>query len=421
MSTSKLPTNRATQEAVSPNNILLTTFVVPIFVSAALLFAVQPMFTKMVLPQLGGAASVWSVAMVFFQTTLLAGYGYAHLLTRFAPGRASVVIHLTVLVAACFALPLHIATGWGRTPAVGEACWLLGLFAMSIGLPFVALAGNGPLLQAWFVRTHHPAAKDPYFLYAASNVGSFLALVSYPLVVEPFVRLGDQTWLWTVGFFALILLIGGCGALLLRSPNLPPIAATAGGEESAPPTWRDVVTWVALTAVPSGLLIAVTAHISTDVAAVPLLWVLPLALYLLTFVIVFQTRPLIPHRLVVNLQPIFILGLVVVLIIVPIGWILGLLAVHLIVFFVCALMCHGELARRRPAPQHLTGFYMWISAGGVVGGILAGLIAPHVFDWVAEYPLLIVLAVLSRPGLAVPAGRAGRYRLLGAIGVALQV
>ena len=161
--------------------------------SAALLFVVQPMFTKMVLPRLGGAPSVWSVAIVFFQAALLAGYGYAHLLTRFAPGRTSVVIHLAVMVAACFALPLSIATGWGEPPAVGEAFWLIGLFTVSIGLPFFALSANGPLLQAWFARTDHPAAKDPYFLYVASNIGSFLALLSYPLVVEPLVRLGDQT------------------------------------------------------------------------------------------------------------------------------------------------------------------------------------------------------------------------------------
>jgi hypothetical protein len=411
MSTSELPTSGASQSTASSYKFVLATFVAAIFVSAALLFAVEPMFTKMVLPRLGGAAAVWSVAMVFFQITLLAGYAFAHLLTRIAPGRASVVIQLAVMVIACFALPLHIATGWGRPPSTGEALWLLGLFTASIGLPFFALAANGPLLQAWFVRTEHPAARDPYFLYAASNVGSFLALLSYPLAIEPLMRLGDQTWAWTIGFYVLILLIAGCGVLLLRSPNQPPEAATARAEDAAPPTWRDVAIWIVLSAVPSGLLIAVTAHISTDVAAVPLLWVLPLALYLLTFVIVFQTRPIIPHRLVVTLQPFFILGLVVVFTVVPIGSIVGMIAIHLIVFFVCALLCHGELARRRPAPRHLTAYYMWISAGGTIGGISAGLIAPHVFTWVAEYPLLIVLAVLCRPGLALPARRTGQFPL----------
>src|SRR5882724_9137506 len=192
MSTSNAPTTDATQPAAATEGGLLPVLTGAIFLSAALLFAVQPMFTKMVLPRLGGAPQVWSVAMVFFQAALLAGYGYAHLLTRYAPGRPSVVIHLLVMIAACLALPLHIATGWGKPPEVGEAFWLLGLFAISIGLPFFALAANSPLLQAWFARTDHPAARDPYFLYAASNVGSFLALISYPVAIEPLVRLGDQ-------------------------------------------------------------------------------------------------------------------------------------------------------------------------------------------------------------------------------------
>ena len=281
--------------------MLLATFAAAIFVSAALLFMVQPMFTKMVLPRFGGAPSVWSVAIVFFQAALLAGYAYAHWLTRYAPGRTSVVIHVAVMIAACLALPLSIAAGWGRPPPVGEAFWLIGLFTASIGLPFFALAANSPLLQAWFARTDHPAAKDPYFLYAASNVGSFLALVSYPVAVEPFVRLGDQAGFWSIGFYVLIALIAACGVLLWRSPDrAPAAAATDGAADAAPPTWRDAASWVALAAVPSGLLVAVTAHISTDVAAVPLLWVLPLALYLLTFVIVFPRRPIIPHWLVVE-------------------------------------------------------------------------------------------------------------------------
>src|SRR5205085_2725460 len=241
---------------------------------------------------------------------------------------------LAVMIAACFALPLHIATGWGKPPEVGEAFWLLGLFAVSIGLPFFALAANSPLLQAWFARTDHPAAKDPYFLYAASNVGSFLALLAYPTVIEPFIRLGDQTWLWSAGFVALIVLIAGCGKLLWHVPG-PQRSAAAAAEADAPaPTWHDAAAWVGLAAVPAGLLVAVTAHISTDVAAVPLLWVLPLALYLATFVIVFARRPIIPHRLVVDVQPLFILGLVAALIYEPVKMIVGLIAIHLAVFFV---------------------------------------------------------------------------------------
>ncbi len=401
MSTSELPTSETTPAAAS-QGALLATFIAGIFVSAALLFAVQPMFTKMVLPQLGGAASVWSVAIVFFQTTLLAGYAYAHLLTRLVPGRTSVIIHLLVLASACFLLPLHIASGWGRPPQVGEAFWLLGLFTVSIGLPFFALSANGPLLQAWFVRTGHKDAKDPYFLYAASNVGSFLALIAYPVAVEPFIRLGDQTWLWTAGYYVLIALVAGCGFLMLRSPNRLPDATTSDTADAAPPTWRDTAIWIALAAVPSGLLIAVTAHISTDVAAVPLFWTIPLAIYLLTFVIVFQTKPFIPHWLVVAVQPAFVLFLVIAILMIPIELIVLQIVIHLSVFFVCALMCHGELARRRPPPQFLTGYYMWISFGGMVGGILTGLVAPQIFSRVLEYPLLVVLTLLCRPGFMLP-------------------
>jgi hypothetical protein len=416
---STVSADQMTESRVTRRPLLLPTLIAAIFLSAALLFAVQPMFTKMVLPRLGGAPSVWSVAMVFFQAALLAGYAYAHLLTRYAPGRKSIVIHLVVMVAACFFLPLSIATGWARPPEVGEAFWLLGLFAVSIGLPFFALAANSPLLQAWFARTDHPAAKDPYFLYAASNVGSFLALISYPLVIEPLIRLGDQTRLWSAGFLILILLIAACGYLLWRMPDQVPAAANTDAADAAPPTWRDVIRWVGLAAVPSGLLVAVTAHISTDVAAVPLLWVIPLALYLLTFVIVFATRPLISHRLVVAIQPIFILAIAVLLVFEPIKDILGQIAVHLAVFFVCALLCHGELARRRPAARYLTSFYMWMSAGGMLGGIAAGLLAPYTFNWVAEYPILIALAILCRPGLALPKSQNERVILFGAIAVAV--
>ena len=421
MSTTDLP---ATDSARTTP--LLPVLTAAIFLSAALLFAVQPMFTKMVLPRLGGAPQVWSVAMVFFQAALLAGYAYAHLLTRYAPGRNSLFIQLAVMVAACFMLPLSIASGWGKPPAVGEAFWLLGLFAVSIGLPFFALAANSPLLQAWFARSDHPAAKDPYFLYAASNVGSFLALLSYPLIIEPLIRLYDQTWLWTIGFYILILLIAGSGYLLRNwldvSASQSASSATATAPTSAPtsaPTWRDALTWVCLAAVPSGLLVAVTAHISTDVAAVPLLWVIPPALYLLTFVLVFASRPLVPHNLLVAIQPIFIIALAAVMIYEPVKMIVGVIAIHIGIFFVLTLVCHGELARRRPAPQHLTAFYMWMSAGGMIGGIASGLIAPHTFNWIAEYPILIALAVLCRPGLALPKSYVEQIIFFGALAVAV--
>jgi spermidine synthase len=378
-------------------------FVATIFVSAALLFAVQPMFTKMVLPRLGGAPAVWSVAMVFFQATLLAGYAYAHALTRLAPPRVGLAMHVAVMIGALFVLPLAIAQGWGAAPQRGEAFWLLGLFAVSIGPPFFALSANAPLLQAWFSRTDHPMAANPYFLYAASNVGSFLALISYPLAIEPLSRLTDQSRAWSVGFGFLILLIAACGVVFVRAARARPPADQA--EKAVPPSARRALAWVALAAVPAGLLVAVTAHISTDIGAVPLLWVVPLALYLATFVIVFQARPIIPHHLVVLAQPFFIVALVATLVLQAAHHILVQIAINLVAFFVIALTCHGELAKRRPPAEHLTAFYLWMSLGGMIGGLCAALLAPLLFNWIAEYPLLIVLAALCRPGLSFPLGR----------------
>src|SRR5207248_6031810 len=205
------PMSAPMQRAARTRPLLLTTFIAAVVFSASLLFMVQPRFTKLVLPRFGGAPSVWSVAIVFFQTALLAGYAYAHWLTRYASGRPSVALHLVVMTAAVLALPPAIASGWERPPSGTEPLWLIALFTVSIGLPFFALAANSPLLQAWFARTDHPAAGDPYFLYAASNVGSFLALVSYPTLIEPFVRLADQARFWSVGFCLLIVLLIACG------------------------------------------------------------------------------------------------------------------------------------------------------------------------------------------------------------------
>jgi len=396
MTLSAPPASPATT-APARDRLILATYTVAIFTSALLLFSVQPLFTKMVLPRLGGSPAVWSVAMVFFQSLLLGGYVYAHYLTRIPNRAVAIVIHLLLLLAALTALPLAIAGGWGEPPGSGYAFWLLGLFAVSIGLPFFALAANNPLLQAWFVRTGHPDGHDPYFLYASSNIGSFLALLSYPVLLEPTLSLQSQNALWTAGYGVLILLIAGCGVLLLRSPFVRVVEADTNRAETAAPPWALRARWVFLAAVPSGLLIAVTAHISTDVAAAPLLWVLPLALYLLTWVLVFQSRPLLPHWLMLLLQPVAIAGVIVLLAVGGEQNLLLTLGGHQLCFFVIAMACHGELARTRPAARYLTGFYIALSFGGMVGGLFAGLIAPFAFSWIAEYPILIALAVLCRP------------------------
>jgi hypothetical protein len=386
----------ADQPSVSRNRLILVIYTAAIFTSALLLFSVQPLFTKMVLPRLGGSPAVWSVAMVFFQSLLLGGYAYAHYLMRLRNRIVPVAVHLVLLVVALLTLPLSIATGWGEPPGSGYAFWLLGLFAVSIGLPFFALAANNPLLQAWFVRTGHPDGPDPYFLYASSNIGSFLALLSYPVLLEPMFTLRTQNLIWTGLYGLLILLIVGCGVLLLRSPADALVEQRDDADVAAPGRALRL-RWIFLAAVPSGLLIAVTAHISTDVAAAPLLWVLPLSLYLLTWVLVFQSRPLLPHKWVLMLQPAAIAGVVVLLAIGGEQNLLLTLGGHQLCFFVIAMACHGELARTRPAAKYLTGFYVALSFGGMLGGLFAGLIAPYTFSWIAEYPILLALAALCRP------------------------
>ncbi len=413
----------AEQPSATRNRLVLMVYTSAIFVSALLLFSVQPLFTRMVLPRLGGSPAVWSVAMVFFQSLLLAGYAYAHFLMQIKNRAIPVAVHLVLLVVAILTLPLSIASSWGDPPTSGYAFWLLGLFAVSIGLPFFALAANNPLLQAWFVRTGHPAGPDPYFLYASSNIGSFLALLSYPVLLEPMFTLRTQNLIWTGGYGLLILLIAACGALLLRSPGLA-LADRETEETSAPaPSWMLRARWIFLAAVPSGLLIAVTAHISTDVAAAPLLWVLPLSLYLLTWVLVFQSRPLLPHKWMLMIQPLAIAGVIVLLAIGGEQNLLLTVGGHQVCFFLIAMACHGELARTRPAAKYLTGFYVALSFGGMVGGLFAGLIAPFAFSWVAEYPILLSLAALCRPAASErwPAWTRWYWPFLAVLAIALIV
>jgi hypothetical protein len=397
--TSPDPSAVTDHPSASRNRLVLIVYTSAIFVSALLLFSVQPLFTKMVLPRLGGSPAVWSVAMVFFQSLLLAGYAYAHYLMQIRNRVVPVVVHLALLLIAFLTLPLSIASGWGEPPTSGYAFWLLGLFAVSIGLPFFALAANNPLLQAWFVRTGHPSGPDPYFLYASSNIGSFLALLSYPVLLEPMFTLRTQNLIWTSLYGLLIVLIAACGWLLLRSPKYAAVDISAAETGAPPPSWTLRARWIFLAAVPSGLLIAVTAHISTDVAAAPLLWVLPLSLYLLTWVLVFQSRPLLPHKWMLRLQPLAISGVVVLLALAGERNLLLTLGGHLLCFFIIAMACHGELARTRPAAKYLTGFYVALSFGGMIGGLFAGLVAPYTFSWVAEYPILAALAVLCLPAV----------------------
>jgi hypothetical protein len=377
----------------------LPLFAATLFASALLLFAVQPMFAKMVLPILGGAPGVWSVAMVFFQAALLIGYGYAHLLARTLPVGQAALVHLGVLGAAALALPIGIAASFGDPPSSGIGLWLVGLFAASIGLPFAALSASAPLLQSWFAASSQ--ARNPYVLYAASNLGSFAALLAYPLAIESLMPLRLQAWAWSVGFAALAVLIAVAGVIAARGATVHASAATV----VAPPTLRDRLVWITLAAIPAGLVIAVTAYISTDVAAAPLLWVLPLALYLLTFVAVFRDRAWFRHDWVIQVVPFLVAPLTIALLGAERLYWVATMSLNLLALFALALLCHGEVYRRRPAPARLTEFYLWTSLGGVIGGIFAGLLAPHLFKSTFEYPVLIVGGLLALPG----AFSGGRY------------
>jgi hypothetical protein len=370
-------------------------YALTLFASALLLFSIQPMFAKIVLPKLGGAPAVWSVAMVFFQTALLAGYCYAHVLERLlAPHRAA-LFHLLLIGATATTLPIAIASGWGAPPSEGIALWLFGLFAVSIGLPFFTLSASAPLLQSWFASSGHPQAGNPYVLYAASNLGSFAALFAYPVIVEPMLTLKTQAAVWSVGFGLLAALIAAVGLLTARAPA---VAAKNKIERDDAPSAGQRLRWIVLAAIPSGLVIAVTAHLTTDIAAAPFLWVVPLALYLLTFVAVFRERPFIAHATVLRLTPFAVAPLAVSLIGGEKVFWVTTIALNLVAFTMLTLTCHGELYAVRPKPHRLTEFYLCTSAGGVIGGAFAGLAAPLLFNGNYEYPILVAAALLCMPG-----------------------
>ena len=357
---------------------------------------VQPVFAKMVLPKLGGAPAVWSVAMVFFQTTLLAGYAYAHVLNRTLRSRRVAMLHLLLVGVTAMTLPIAVAPGWLAPPPDGTALWLFGLFAISIGLPFFTLSASAPLLQSWFAASGHRQAGNPYVLYAASNLGSFAALFAYPVVIEPILTLKAQTAAWSFGFalFAVLLAVAS-----LFTSGAAPVAAQAAPQDEARASAIERMRWIALAAVPSGLVIAVTAYLTTDIAAAPFLWVLPLAIYLLTFVAAFRERPWIAHANVVRFVPFAVAPLAVSLIGGDKVYWLTMIALNLVAFALLTLMCHGELYGRRPSPRRLTEFYLCTSFGGVIGGAFAGLLAPQIFNGNYEYPILVALAVLCMPGI----------------------
>lgn len=373
-----------------------------LFLSAFLLFWVQPLVARLALPRLGGVPAVWSTTLVFFQTALLGGYLYAHLLAAARP-RIQLAIHVGLLGLSLLFLPPGLPAA-----AAGAGAPSLRLFlalAAGIGPPVVALSATAPLLQRWYSVSGGRGAEDPYFLYSASNAGSLAALLAFPALLEPLLALRQQSWAWSGGLLLLAGLTLACGRSLGAGAANPPAAARATGRDEPLPPPGVQARWMLLALVPSSLLLGTTTHLTTDVASVPLLWVVPLALYLLTYVMAFSRRTLLPGRWLLHGQAAAVATLAVVLAYaVPrVERSATLFPVHLGALFLAALVCHRELARLRPGARHLTRYYLALAAGGVLGGAFNAFLAPLLFTSVAEYPLALAAACLLRPA-PVPAG-----------------
>jgi SAM-dependent methyltransferase len=377
---------------------VLLLYSVTIFLGAGLLFVVQPMVGKMVLPLLGGTPAVWSTCMVFFQAALLLGYAYAHASTAWLGVRRQAVLHVAVLVLPLAVLPLGIDPRFLRAGTSTPVLDVLILLTASVGLPFAVVSASAPLLQKWFASTGHPAARDPYFLYAASNLGSMLALLGYPFVIEPRLALraaewSSQTRLWSAGYVVLAGSTLACALVLWwTGRHVIEVAPVAAESPERAPTLADRLRWVALAFVPSSLLLGATTYITMDIAAVPLLWVLPLAVYLVTFIVAFGRWPARLHRWVTAIVMPAVLLMLFSMVSDLLRSITLSILCHLLLLLVVALAAHGELALRRPSPRYLTGFYLLIAVGGVLGGLFNALLSPLVFNSLAEYPLAMVLA-----------------------------
>jgi hypothetical protein len=398
---------------------VLAVFTICLFASAFLLFLVEPMVAKMVLPLVGGTSAVWATSVLFFQTVLLIGYGYSHWLAMRLQWRWQALLHGLLLFAPLFVLPIHLIPGWNPPTSGSPALWLVLLLSVTVGLPFFVLSTTSPLIQYWFSRTGHSHAQDPYFLYRASNLGSALGLLSYPALIEPHLGLHAQADLWRDGYFAFLLVAALClvavawsRSLGVSAPSPTPTLPLAGeGEGLAAEreiTWRRRLRWVLLAAVPSTWMLAVTSYFTTVIRPIPLLWVIPLALYLFSFAIVFARRPLVSRYWLNRLFPFYALPVLGMVLLGGSGPFLLLAVLHFGAFFLGALLCHGELAADRPSARHLTEFYWWLAVGGATGGLLTALVAPLVFNDFFEYPLAIIGAALLRPALARGGGTRSR-------------
>jgi len=410
---------------------VLVVYTVAIFLSATLLFLVQPMVGKLVLPALGGTPAVWNTCMVFFQSLLLVGYAYAHLVTRYLGARTQAVVHACAALGPLALLPIALPAGLNVPSGESPVGWLLGVLAVMTGVPFLLLSTNGPLIQRWFSATDHPRAGNPYFLYAASNTGSLLALLGYPILVEPWLTLKEQGKYWAFGYAALAVLLIVCAVFRVarakrdRAGVAGDSAEGAGsgsgaGAGRAAISWKTRGLWVLLAFAPSSLMIGATTFISTDVAPAPLMWVVPLAIYLVTMILAFSRFVEGATRLATFVLPLAVLALTVSLLMEAREPLRVLVTLHLVTLAAGAMACHGRLSLARPDPTRLTEYYLLMSVGGALGGVFNAIVAPVTFNRILEYPIAMVVSVglallLAGPdpmGGAARAVRSGLLRLL---------
>jgi len=378
---------------------MLALFALTTLCSAFLLFWIEPLFAKMVLPMLGGSPAVWNTCLMYFQAVLLVGYLYAHVTSRLLSSRKQAVLHVVLLLVAIASLPVAIPRGWTPPESGNVIPWLTGLLSVAVGAPFMLLAATAPLVQRWLTDSDHRSASNPYVLYAASNTGSLLGLIGFPILMEPNLRLGEQSNLWSFGYGIAVILAALSAALVWKSSSVNPARqnAAAAVPNTPSPSVTDRIRWIALAFVPSSLLLGVTTYLSTDVAAMPLLWVVPLALYLITFIIVFARGGRAASRPTAKAHAVLMIVLALVLFWGPGISLRSTYALHLAVFATTALVLHGELAASRPDPAHLTEFYLWMALGGALGGAFNAIVAPLVFKSIAEYQIVLVAACLLRP------------------------
>jgi SAM-dependent methyltransferase len=370
-------------EQVDNSRALRLRYIITICTGSFLLFLVQPMIARMALPRLGGAPTVWNSAMLVYQALLLGGYAYAHWLGRFGPRRQA-TIHIVLFLAAALMLPIGLIASIPSATA-NPFLWVPWLFVASIGPLFFMVAAQAPLMQRWFAAA---GGGDPYPLYAASNLGSFAGLLAYPLIVEPLLPLKGQSWLWTIGYIILLAFVGVC------SRTLPEIAATnPTSSVRARFSVREVGGWMLLAAIPSGLMLSTSTHLTTDIVAMPLLWVMPLGLYLLSFSVAFSSKRALTHA-IPSATPIVLLAGGGTAFANSAKYPIVFAGLGLVLLFVVAVTLHAKMYDQRPEPARLTGFYLAMSAGGVIGGLFCALVAPLAFNWGYEHPILLIVTAL---------------------------